>query len=292
MPAHLRSFRVPVAKIHSLRQRFEPSLRAQTEFLDLPEARSRLLLHLARGRALVLRSWSGLRKSTSQVRSRKTRPLRMQRSSLLGLGPAEGEAPRPPQTARIAGVGARAGGHRARCLRACAAQRGRPHPYPRPARAGGRGRRADHRAARRGRPARRARRRARAQAAPSQGEPRRAPLQRLPSRHWATRRLPCRLPRRWCRRRSGEAEVPNGRVFTLRMNGHGRAGRRRSAPQRHHGASARSARARSRQSDRHLAQRRRARDDLNRGGYAELTIDFQPASPRATRCAEETTPSK
>lgn len=106
LPTHLRSlFREPVARFHKLRLRIEPALRQQTEFLDLPEARTRLLLHLARGRAAVLRGWSGIRKSTATVRSRKSRPMRMQRATLPGVGmPVEVEAPRPPQTARIAAL--------------------------------------------------------------------------------------------------------------------------------------------------------------------------------------------
>lgn len=106
LPTHLRSlFREPVARFHKLRLRLEPALRQQTEFLDLPEARTRLLLHLARGRAAVLRGWSGIRKSTATVRSRKSRPMRMQRATLPGVGvPVEVEVPRPPQTARIAAL--------------------------------------------------------------------------------------------------------------------------------------------------------------------------------------------
>jgi len=281
MPAHLRSlFRVPVAKIHSLRQRFEPSLRAQTEFLDLPEARSRLLLHLARGRALVLRSWSGLRKSTSEVRARKTRPLRMQRSSLLGPAPAEGEAPRPPQTARIAalalalvgiGLGVYALAPRSGADRIRIPERLEPEtavaeptielhdqgdpldepvvtPAPKP------------------RSAKRGKQRAAAEAAdPALADDTAAapPAASVLSAPF------------------GEAEVPNGRVFTLRMNGPvelvegearpngitvrvpGRLALDRASPI----ATSHSAVSRAM--------------ILNRGGYAELTIDFQPGvSPR------------
>jgi hypothetical protein len=281
LPTHLRSlFREPVARFHKLRLRIEPALRQHSEFLDLPEARSRLLLHLARGRAAVLRGWSGIRKSTATVRSRKSRPMRLQRTTLPGVGlPVEVESPRPPQTARIAaialavvgiGLGVYALAPRSGADRIRIPERAEPQatveeptielhdegdpldepvvtPAPKPRQKRGKAREITPPAALD----------ESAAAAPV------APAESVLSAPF------------------GETEVPNGRVFTLRMNGlvdqvegearengftvrvPGRLALDRASPI----ATSHSAVSRAM--------------ILNRGGYAELTIDFLPGlSPR------------
>jgi hypothetical protein len=277
LPAHLRSlFRVPVARFHSLRQRFEPQLREQAEFLDLPEARSRLLMHIARVRGVMLRGWYSLRKSTAQVRSRKSRPLRMQRSTLLGIGPAEGEAPRPPQQkARMAalalavlgiGLGVYALAPRGGADRIRIPERVETEQVAEPTlEIENQGDSFDE------------------PVAPSEPKPqsaakrdKRTVIDPALVDEPALEAAPSVVSAPF-----GEAEVPNGRVFTLRMNGpvpvvEGEA--------RDGGFTVRipGRLALDRASPIATSHRAVARAMiLNRGGYAELTIDFQPGlSPR------------
>ncbi|MDB4972508.1 MAG: repeat protein [Myxococcaceae bacterium] len=102
LPEQLRAlFRGPVARLHGLRERIEPTLREQAEYFDLPDAKSRFLLQLARLRTLLLQSWSKVRRSTARSGTRSPRTLRHQRSTLLGLGPAgETERSEPSKRAR------------------------------------------------------------------------------------------------------------------------------------------------------------------------------------------------
>lgn len=282
LPTHLRSlFREPVARFHKLRLRIEPALRQQTEFLDLPEARTRLLLHLARGRAAVLRGWSGIRKSTATVRSRKSRPMRMQRATLPGVGvPVEVEVPRPPQTARIAalalavvGVGLgvyalapRSGADRIRIPERVEAvatvdeptielhDEGEPldehvvTPAPKAKPKRGKAREVTPSAALED---------TAAVAAPV------APAEPVVSAPF------------------GETEVPNGRVFTLRMNG---AVAQVEGESRENGFTVRIPGRLALDRASPIATSHSAVSRamiLNRGGYAELTVDFLPGlSPR------------
>jgi hypothetical protein len=273
-------FREPVARFNKLRLRIEPALRQQTEFLDLPEARTRLLLHLARGRAAVLRGWSGIRKSTATVRSRKSRPMRMQRATIPGVGvPVEVDLPRPPQTARIAaialavlGIGLgvyalapRSGADRIRIperVEAAATveeptielhEEGDPldepvvTPAPKPKQKRGKAREVTPAASLEDTSAV-------AAAAPSE------PVISAPF---------------------GETEVPNGRVFTLRMNGPVELV---EGEQRENGFTVRVPGRLALDRASPIATSHSAVSRamiLNRGGYAELTIDFLPGlSPR------------
>ncbi|MEY4514591.1 MAG: hypothetical protein RLZZ450_6713 [Pseudomonadota bacterium] len=282
LPAHLRSlFSVPVARFHKLRLRIEPALRQQTEFLDLPEARSRLLLHLARGRAAVLRGWSGIRKSTATVRSRKSRPMRLQRATLPGVGvPVEVEAPRPPQTARIAalalalvGVGLgvyalapRSGADRIRIPERVEAvatvaeptielhDEGDPldepvvTPAPKPRNKRGKAR----------------------EVTPPVGLDEAAAVAAPVAPTGSVVSAPF-----------GEADVPNGRVFTLRMNG---AVEQVEGEARENGFTVRVPGRLALDRASPIATSHSAVSRamiLNRGGYAELTVDFLPGlSPR------------
>jgi hypothetical protein len=82
--------------LSELRQRIEPALREQAESLDLPEAKGRLLLRLARLRAALAAFFARFRRgSTTADPARKKRPvrLRMQRSTLPGIGVAGEEEP-------------------------------------------------------------------------------------------------------------------------------------------------------------------------------------------------------
>ncbi|MDB4991282.1 MAG: repeat protein, partial [Myxococcaceae bacterium] len=105
LPAHLRAlFRAPVARLQGLRQRLEPALREQAEYFDLPDAKTRFLLQLARLRALLLQSWSKVQRSTGRAGPRAPRALRVQRSTLLGLGPADSERAEPARRVRAAAI--------------------------------------------------------------------------------------------------------------------------------------------------------------------------------------------
>lgn len=280
LPSHLRSlFRAPVARFHTLRQRFEPSLREQAEYLDLPEARSRLLLHIARARGIMLRGWYGL-KSTAKVRARKSRPLRMQRSTLLGIAPPEVEAPHPPQKARIAalalavlgiGLGVYALAPRGGADRIRIPDRVETEDVAEPTlEIENQGESFDEPVA-------------------PEPKPRAAKREKREKRETSSMVVDPALVDEPAAEAApsvvsapfGEAEVPNGRVFTLRMNGpvavvEGEA--------REGGITVRipGRLALDRASPIATSHRAVARAMiLNRGGYAELTIDFQPGlSPR------------
>ena len=277
LPAHLRElFRSPGARLSDLRQRIEPALREQAEYFDLPDAKSRFLLSLARLRSFLLQGWSKVDRSTSRTSPRAQRALRMQRSTLLGLGPAEPERTEPSRVARtvaiafaVVGMGLgvyalapRSGADRiklpervdgvaeATALEAVAGKdeldlvEDGPELVPEP-------KRTPQRAAR-----------------DVVAHPEPAPAEGPGVEHASSAPF-------------GAAEVPNGRVFTLRMNGpvtliEGEA--------RENGLTVRipGRQAIDRASPIATSHTAVARAMiLNRGGYAELTIDFAPGvTPR------------
>jgi hypothetical protein len=282
LPLHLRAlFRAQGARLSGLRQRIEPTLREQAEYFDLPDAKTRLLVQIARLRALLLQSWSKVRRSTARTGPRAPRTLRVQRSTLLGLGPADNERAEPSKLTRgvaiafaVLGVGLgvyalapRSGADRIKLPERIEAEADALGNEP--------------------------------VLAASKDELEfvdddvelAAELKRGPEKRAArpTDKLAAVEPRHEAAAEAtevssapfGEAEVPNGRVFTLRMNGpvqlvEGEA--------RDHGFTVRvpgrlAVDKASPIATSHDAVQRAM--ILNRGGYAELTVDFASGkSPR------------
>ena len=298
LPAHLRAlFDSSAAQLQGLRRRVEPALREHAEYFDLPDAKTRFLLQLARLRMLLLQSLSKLRRPPRRAGPRAPRALRVQRSTLVGIGPGDNERselgnvrsraePRASTTARTIAIAFAAVGV-GLCVYALA-PRSSADRIKLPQRAEG-------------------------LAEASQASPSSAAKVELDLSDDAIEppAAPKRLTRKAARRAAqlaavqaangqavtgedpsaaqasltsapfGEASVPNGRVFALRMNGPvqvvegevrdngitvripGRQAIDRASPiATSHGAVARAM-------------------ILNRGGYAELTIDFVPGmSPR------------
>lgn len=233
--AALRALRERVRRVgHKL----EPVLAEQARALELPDVKTRLLLHVARARGLALRYWK-------QRRARPVRrkaPLRMQRTTLPGVGPLETARPASSQRLRVTAIvlavlGAGLGAY-ALAPRTGADRITLPEPVAAVAEAA---------------PA--ATQEPAGEAKPAQVEDESSAAPSAPF---------------------GDVEVPNGRVFVLRMNGSvasfegeaqelgfkvrvpGRRSLDRAAPL----------------VDAHPAIARAL--ILNRGGYSELTVDFKP----------------
>jgi hypothetical protein len=100
LPAHARAlFHKQAEHFAELRQKLEPALREQAESLDLPEAKSRALEFFTRLKlffaALLarLKRTRGEREDAPPVETKKKMRLRMQRSTLPGIGSAPDEEP-------------------------------------------------------------------------------------------------------------------------------------------------------------------------------------------------------
>jgi hypothetical protein len=98
LPTHARAlFKKQAEQLAELRQRIEPVLREQADSLDLPEAKSRALAFFARMfrfvSALFRRSERQRETDEAPVQGRKRVRLRQQRATLPGIAPAGDEEP-------------------------------------------------------------------------------------------------------------------------------------------------------------------------------------------------------
>jgi len=260
--------------VTNVRQRIEPALREQAETFDLPDAKTRVLLQVARLRAFVVALWAriagGRRRPRTGGERRAPQRLRMQRSTLPGIGPNDEERGDTGQRTRIIAAASLGVAGIALGVYALAPRSGGADRIQVPERVEESQQEALALDEGAGDPAA-------ADPAHEEGDVAPPAIEEAPVELEVEPAAPTPAPSASATAIVGDPEVPNGRTFLLGMNGPVQT--LQPGPAREDGFTIRIPGRRAGDPAAPIASQHKAVSRaviLNRSGYAELTIDFVP----------------